>query len=211
MAVNFKNLNEIQTFLENYPNSNLLIVSKKRSIEDIDQIYRLGLKLFGENKVQEASAKFKNYQHIDKIKLHLIGPLQSNKVAQALGLFDVIQSLDRKKIIQEILKEKKKNGNFKTKEFYIQLNIGKEKQKSGVSIEDIDSFYAYCLESQINIKGLMCIPPNNISPELFFDKMVIIRNKLDKKLLLSMGMSGDYIKALERGSDMIRVGSKIFS
>lgn len=211
MAVNFKNLNEIQTFLENYPNSNLLIVSKNRSIEDIDQIYRLGLKLFGENKVQEASAKFKNYQHIDKIKLHLIGPLQSNKVAQALGLFDVIQSLDRKKIIQEILKEKKKNGNFKTKEFYIQLNIGKEKQKSGVSIEDIDSFYAYCLESQINIKGLMCIPPNNISPELFFDKMVIIRNKLDKKLLLSMGMSGDYIKALERGSDMIRVGSKIFS
>ena len=211
MAVNFKNLNEIQTFLGNYPKSNLLIVSKNRSIEDIDQIYRLGLKHFGENKVQEAFAKFKNYQHIDKINLHLIGPLQSNKVAQALGLFDVIQSLDRKKIIQEILKEKKKNGNFKTKEFYIQLNIGMENQKSGVSLEDIDSFYAYCLESQINIKGLMCIPPNNISPEPFFDKMVIIRNKLDKKLLLSMGMSGDYIKALERGSDMIRVGSKIFS
>ena len=210
MSVNIKNLTEIKSLLNNYPKSNLLVVSKNRSIEDVDQIYRYGQSLFGENRVQEAFLKFNNYPNIEKIKLHLIGPLQSNKVAQALNLFDVIQSIDRKKIVHEIVKERNKNPNIKTKEFYVQLNIGKEQQKSGVSPEEIESFYSYCLQSYVNIKGLMCIPPNHIAPEPFFDQMMMIRDKLDKKLLLSMGMSGDYKSALDRGSDMIRIGSKIF-
>jgi len=210
LPVNFQNYNEIKASLAHYPNSNLLVVSKNRKIDDIDVIYNSGTTLFGENRVQEAQSKFHNYAHLNKIQLHLIGPLQTNKVPQALSLFNVIQTLDRKKLVQEIIKEKNKNPSIKTSKFYIQINIGHEKQKSGVSITDVEEFYHYCLNSNIKIEGLMCIPPNNINPEPFFNKMLSIRDSLSSSLSLSMGMSGDYREALKMGSNLIRVGSKIF-
>jgi len=210
LPINFKNLNEIKASLAHHPNSNLLVVSKNRNIDDIDSIYKTGTILFGENRVQEAQSKFQNYAHLDEIQLHLIGPLQTNKVTQALNLFNVIQTLDRKKLVQEIIKEKNKNPSIKTSKFYIQINIGHEKQKSGVSITDVEEFYHYCLNSNIKIEGLMCIPPNNINPEPFFNKMLSIRDSLSSSLSLSMGMSGDYREALKMGSNLIRVGSKIF-
>ena len=210
MPVNFQNLNEIKASLAHHPNSNLLVVSKNRNIDDIDAIYKSGSILFGENRVQEAQSKFQNYAHIDEIQLHLIGPLQTNKVTQALSLFNVIQTLDRKKLVEEIIKVKNKNRSIKTSEFYIQINIGNEEQKSGVPITELEDLYNYCLNSNIKIEGLMCIPPNNMNPEPFFDKMLSIRNSLSSSLSLSMGMSSDYREALEKGSNLIRVGSKIF-
>ncbi len=210
MPVNFQNLNEIKASLAHHPNSNLLVVSKNRNIDDIDAIYKSGSILFGENRVQEAQSKFQNYAHIDEIQLHLIGPLQTNKVTQALSLFNVIQTLDRKKLVEEIIKVKNKNPSIKTSEFYIQINIGNEEQKSGVPITELEDLYNYCLNSNINIEGLMCIPPNNMNPEPFFDKMLSIRNSLSSSLSLSMGMSSDYREALKKESNLIRVGSKIF-
>jgi len=210
LPVNFKNLNEIKASLAHHPNSNLLVVSKNRNIDDVDAVYKSGSILFGENRVQEAQSKFKNYAHVDEIQLHLIGPLQTNKVTQALSLFNVIQTLDRKKLVQEIIKEKNKNLSIKTSKFYIQINIGNEDQKSGVPITDVEEFYHYCLNSNIKIEGLMCIPPNNINPEPFFNKMLLIRDNLSSSLSLSMGMSSDYQKALKMGSNLIRIGSKIF-
>ena len=210
MPVNFQNLNEIKASLAHHPNSNLLVVSKNRNIDDIDAIYKSGSILFGENRVQEAQSKFQNYAHIDEIQLHLIGPLQTNKVTQALSLFNVIQTLDRKKLVEEIIKVKNKNRSIKTSEFYIQINIGNEEQKSGVPITELEDLYNYCLNSNIKIEGLMCIPPNNMNPDPFFDKMLSIRNSLSSSLSLSMGMSSDYREALEKGSNLIRVGSKIF-
>lgn len=210
MPVNFQNLNEIKASLAHHPNSNLLVVSKNRNIDDIDAIYKSGSILFGENRVQEAQSKFQNYAHVDDIQLHLIGPLQTNKVTQALSLFNVIQTLDRKKLVEEIIKVKNKNRSIKTSDFYIQINIGNEEQKSGVPITEVEDFYYYCLNSNIKIEGIMCIPPNNINPEPFFDKMLSIRDSLSRSLSLSMGMSSDYREALKKGSNLIRVGSKIF-
>tara|TARA_B100002019_G_C21163519_1_gene544567 strand:- start:223 stop:858 length:636 start_codon:yes stop_codon:yes gene_type:complete len=210
LPVNFQNLNEIKASLAHHPNSNLLVVSKNRNIDDIDAIYKSGSILFGENRVQEAQSKFQNYAHIDEIQLHLIGPLQTNKVTQALSLFNVIQTLDRKKLVEEIIKVKNKNRSIKTSEFYIQINIGNEEQKSGVPITELEDLYNYCLNSNIKIEGLMCIPPNNMNPEPFFDKMLSIRNSLSSSLSLSMGMSSDYREALKKESNLIRVGSKIF-
>ena len=210
MPVNFKNLNEIKASLAHHPNSNLLVVSKNRNIDDVDAVYKSGSILFGENRVQEAQSKFKNYAHVNEIQLHLIGPLQTNKVTQALSLFNVIQTLDRKKLVQEIIKEKNKNLSIKTSKFYIQINIGNEDQKSGVPIADVEEFYHYCLNSNIKIEGLMCIPPNNINPEPFFNKMLLIRDNLSSSLSLSMGMSSDYQKALKMGSNLIRIGSNFF-
>jgi len=210
LPVNFKNLNEIKASLAQHHNSNLLVVSKNRNIDDIDVIYKSGTTLFGENRVQEAVSKFQNYAHLNKIQLHLIGPLQTNKVSQALSLFNVIQTLDRKKLVQAIIKEKNKNPSIKTNKFYIQINIGNEEQKSGVPLTDVEEFYHYCLNSNIKIEGLMCIPPNNNNPEPFFNKMLSIRDSLSSSLSLSMGMSSDYQEALKMGSNLIRVGSKIF-
>ena len=198
MPVNFQNLNEIKSSLAHHRNSNLLVVSKNRNIDDIDAIYKSGSILFGENRVQEAQSKFQNYAHIDEIQLHLIGPLQTNKVTQALSLFNVIQTLDRKKLVEEIIKVKNKNRSIKTSGFYIQINIGNEEQKSGVPITEVEDFYYYCLNSNIKIEGIMCIPPNNINPEPFFDKMLSIRDSLSRSLSLSMGMSSDYRIALKR-------------
>ena len=213
MSINFNSLQSINLFLsQENKNADLLIVSKNQSLEDIETLLSQGYNKFGENRVQEAKLKF-NKQIRSKYKnleLHLIGPLQSNKVSIAVQLFDVIQTIDRKKIIDFIAFEKAK-GTIRTNQFYIQVNIGDEKQKFGVAFECIGGLYEYAQNKKLNITGLMCIPPNDLNPEKYFKKLFLIREKLNKKLKLSMGMSSDYRIAIEHNSNLIRVGSKIFS
>ena len=141
--------------------------------------------------------------------LILIGPLQSNKVKQALFLFDTIQSVDRIKLVDEIAKYK--DSKIKTSKFFIQINIGTEPQKSGVMPEDFSKLYEYCKNKNVRISGIMCIPPFDKDPKIFFKKMSLIRDKTKSNLILSMGMSSDYKIAIECGTDEIRIGSIIFS
>ena len=213
MTFNKSNLLEIEGEVKKYKNSQLLIVSKNQTQETIMELLDRGYFSFGENRVQEASNKFNeniksNYQDIN---LHLIGPLQSNKTSLALKTFDTIQTLDRKKIVKAIYNEINKLGKVRTKEFYIQVNIGKEEQKSGVMPENIFDIYHYSKNLNLNIVGLMCIPPNDENSKFYFEEMKKIKNKIDINLKLSMGMSQDYLEALQCGSNLIRVGSKIFT
>lgn len=206
--INYKSLHSIQEEVNNFPNCQLMIVTKNRPLEDVQKLINLGFFLFGENRVQEAKSKFQEIQ--SNYKLHLIGPLQSNKVKIALKTFDTIQTLNTKKLINEIDKEFNKNKIQRTKDFYIQINIGEEKQKSGVNEADLEDLFNYAKNKNLNIKGLMCIPPFSGEPSYFFKKMVKIRDQIDVNLNLSMGMSNDYIDAIKYSSNMVRIGSKIF-
>ena len=211
MTINFDIYNDINSLLLDYQNSKLLVVSKNRSKNDVEELMSRGANLFGENRVQEAMVKFTNdlYEKYN-FKLHLIGPLQSNKTEDALTVFDTIQTIDRYKLVDTISKLKNKK-KFKTESYYIQINIGEEGQKSGISLNELNNLYNYSLEKNLNIVGLMCIPPQNKDPNFYFNKMREIKSNLNDKLLLSMGMSNDYETALKCGSDLIRVGSKIFT
>ena len=166
---------------------------------------------FAENRIQEAEQKYIEIRKKYNLSLDLIGPLQTNKVKKALGLFDCIQTIDRKKLVDSIHEEIQKNKNIKTKEFFIQVNIGEENQKSGILQNDLESLYKYSLNKNLNITGLMCIPPNVKNPSHFFSKMVKLRDSLSSNLKLSMGMSNDYEYALKSKSDIIRIGSLIFN
>lgn len=211
MTINIINLQEIDQLISQKKNCSLLIVTKNQSEADIVRLINLGFHNFGENKVQEAKTKFNSLNTKYKLNLHFIGPLQTNKVKAALKLFDTIQSIDRKNLINEIAKLlKNKNYKFKTKNFYLQINIGNESQKSGVNLEDAKEIYNYCLDKGLKIHGLMCIPPVNLDPSKYFLKMNQLRDSLNKSLILSMGMSNDYATALNYNSNMIRVGSAIF-
>jgi len=207
LSINNKILEQIKNDISER-NIKLLIVTKTRSQEDIIQLIRMGYDEFAENRVQEAQKKYTDILQNKDIKLNLIGPLQSNKVKQALKLFDVIQSVDRIKIADEIIKYKDESN--KTKKFYIQINIGKEAQKNGVMPDDFEYLYKYCYDKGLKINGIMCIPPQEKDPSLFFSEMERIRNKTDKDLILSMGMSSDYKIAFEYNTNQIRIGSKIF-
>tara|TARA_B100002019_G_scaffold78225_1_gene67496 strand:- start:3126 stop:3761 length:636 start_codon:yes stop_codon:yes gene_type:complete len=210
LSINKSNLDDVQFLLNNkFPKAKLLIVTKTRSIIDIKQLIRSGISFFGENRLQEAENKFSNIENRENLSLHLIGPLQTNKVKKALMLFDCIQTIDRKKLIDEIFKYKDNIG-IRTKSFYIQVNIGAEEQKSGINKDNLQNLYNYCQIMKIQIEGLMCIPPNNVDPTPFFQKMVSLRDSIDQSLKLSMGMSNDYKIALDNGSNLIRVGSYIF-
>ena len=209
MTVNFKQLELINKTLKNFPSAKLQIVTKNRNIEIIRQLIDSGYCLFGENKVQEASEKFKGLNN-PNLDLHLIGPLQTNKVKPALKLFDTIQSIDREKLVNEIVRVKRKS-EIKTKDFFIQVNIGEEQQKSGVFPDSLESLYTHCIKQSLNIIGLMCIPPFDDNAKKYFDKLRSLRDKLNPNLKLSMGMSGDYETSLKCGSNLIRIGSKIFS
>ena len=169
----------------------------------------MGYSDFAENRVQEAQEKYIDILPNTDIKLNLIGPLQSNKVKQALKLFDTIQSVDREKIVNEVAKHL--DINSRTKNFYIQINIGEEPQKSGIMPSDFETFYQYCVNKKLKISGIMCIPPQSEDPRPFFEKMNKIRNSTNEKLILSMGMSSDYKIALDHQTDEIRIGSLIFS
>ena len=207
MSINYKALNQINADLEG-KKAKLLIVTKTRSQDDILELIKSGYRDFAENRVQEAYMKYSKITAHTKINLSLIGPLQSNKVKQALNLFDTIQSIDRSKIVDEIIKYK--DAKTKTKNFFIQINIGEEPQKSGVLPENFNEFYYYCKSKGLEISGIMCIPPLNKDPRYFFEKMLKTRKNIDDHLTLSMGMSSDYKIALDLNSNEIRVGSLIF-
>tara|TARA_B100000927_G_scaffold97669_1_gene78875 strand:+ start:549 stop:1187 length:639 start_codon:yes stop_codon:yes gene_type:complete len=193
--------------ISQYPQSDLMVVTKNQSELAVLDLINNGQRIFGENRIQEAKSKFSNISS-ELYQLHLIGPLQSNKVKMALNIFDVIQSIDRPKIVYEIVKFLPNTP--KTKEFYIQINIGKEQQKSGVAPELIQNLYDTCIDNNLNITGFMCIPPLDQPAEFYFKKMVEIKNNINPSLKLSMGMSNDYKLALELGSNLIRIGSLLF-
>lgn len=209
MSLNLNNLETVKDNLKIFPKANLLIVTKNQSIQDIKTLHSNGHRLFGENRVQEAKKKYNDLSS-ENLELHLIGPLQTNKVKQALKIFDVIQTIDRIGLIDEISSKLNTLSTIKTKEFYIQVNIGNETQKSGVDIELLADTYKYAIDKNLKIKGLMCIPPNISDPSKYFKKMLDIKNIIDQNLNLSMGMSNDYLLALKHKSNLIRVGSLIF-
>ena len=163
---------------------------------------------YGENKVQEASEKWSDIKtEYPNIKLHLIGGLQTNKVKFAIKIFDYIHSVDSEKLVKKISEEQSRQ-NKKIK-IFIQVNLGDETQKSGISKLDLGDFYKYCKNLDLNILGLMCIPPINKDPKIFFQELNLLNQKLNLKEL-SMGMSSDYISATEYHSTFLRIGSKIF-
>jgi len=162
----------------------------------------------GENKVQEAITKWTDIKLTNpNIKLHLIGKLQTNKVKFALKLFDYIHSVDTKKLAKKIADEELKQ-NKKTK-IFLQVNIGDEEQKSGINKDFLNDFYLYCKNLNLDVVGLMCIPPADDNAEKYFKEMALLTKKLDLKEL-SMGMSSDYIKAVKNSASYIRIGSNIF-
>ena len=211
MTINFKILDQIKSNLKKFDKTDLLIVSKNQTSNDVQELINQGFKIFGENRVQEASKKFGNIVEIQNIELHLIGPLQTNKVKDALILFNTIQSIDRKKLVDAIAKVSISLKNKKTNSYYIQVNIGSETQKSGVSQSDVADLYRYAIGKGLKVIGFMCIPPMGSSSEIFFKEMNVIKNKINPKLFLSMGMSNDYLVALNHKSNLIRVGSLIFN
>ena len=187
----------------------IIAVSKTFPISDVVPLINHGHLHFGENKVQEAIEKWTNIKmHNKKLKLHMIGKLQTNKVKHALMLFDYIHSLDNLKLATKISSEQKKLG--KKINIFIQVNIGNEDQKSGIAPDDISNFYNTCVkELELNIIGLMCLPPKNISSSIYFSQMKILNQKIGLHEL-SMGMSNDYMEALRCGATFVRIGSKIF-
>ena len=211
MTINFKILDQILVDLKKFDESDLLIVSKNQSEKDVQVLVKRGFKIFGENRVQEANKKFSNLENLESIELHLIGPLQTNKVKDALKLFNTIQSVDRIKLIDEILRVSKSLKQIKTNSYFIQVNIGSEAQKAGVSLNDVADLYQYAINKGLNIIGFMCIPPIRSSSEIYFKEMNSIKNRINPKLQLSMGMSNDYLDALNYNSNLIRVGSLIFN
>ena len=209
MEINYDELKKVKTNVGKYPNSSLLLVTKNRPQSLIKLLIENGHLLFGENRVQEAKEKFSNLDE-NNIELHLIGPLQTNKVKSALSIFDTIQSIDRPKLVKEISKQICSSDKLKTKNYYIQVNIGEESQKAGTSINETRDFYQYAISENLEISGLMCIPPYKEKPNNYFKKMIELRDNINPKLKLSMGMSNDYEVALSYQSDLVRVGSRIF-
>ena len=209
MSININKFEEIKTELREYPSTALMVVTKNRDIEDIKKLFDLGHTVFGENRVQEADKKFISQTFFDQISLHLIGPLQTNKTKRALEIFDTIQSVDRVKIIDMIAKNI--SPLSKTKNFFLQVNIGNEPQKAGIAPDQTLELYNYAKEKNLNIKGLMCIPPANNNPEKYFQELFDLKNILNPNLLLSMGMSGAYQLALKNKSNLIRIGSLMFN
>lgn len=204
-----KNFNLIKQEIIDKKKVKLVAVTKTFPISHILPVINEGHTDFGENKVQEAMEKWTSIkQDFPKINLHLIGKLQTNKVKFVLPLFDYIHSLDNLKLASKIAEEQIKK-KFKPK-IFIQVNIGEEPQKSGIEVSNLKNFYEKCVEEfKLNIIGLMCIPPFDKDPRPHFVKMRELSENLDLKDI-SMGMSDDYMEAIEQGSTFIRVGSKIF-
>ena len=208
--INKKNLDSINNNIKLLsPKSKLIVVTKNQSKDDIQTLINLGYRNFAENRVQEAKSKYTNLSLPNELSLDLIGPLQTNKVQDALELFDTIQTIDRKKLVDEIHKNILKKKTIKTKNFFIQINIGDEPQKSGVNLDNFDNFYNFCLTSNLKISGIMCIPPFGQASSKYFQQMKDITSNY-KELKLSMGMSNDYVLALKFNTNYIRIGSLIF-
>ena len=198
------NLDEF--IVHNYPK--IIAVSKTFKIDKILPLVEHGHIDFGENKVQEAVEKWTEIKKENlKIKLHMIGKLQTNKVKFAVKLFDYIHSVDSQKLAKKIAEEQLKLD--KRVKIFLQVNIGDESQKSGIKKNDLDKLVYYCKEIKLDLIGLMCIPPANIDPEYYFKEMQQLNKNYGFKEL-SMGMSSDYIQAAKNLSTYLRIGSSIF-
>ena len=188
--------------------SKIIAISKTFSLDKIMPLINHGHYHYGENKVQEALDKWSEIKsEKPELKLHLVGKLQTNKVKFAIKLFDFIHSVDSKKLAKKIYDEQL-NQKKKIKVF-IQVNIGNEEQKSGVLKNDLNDFYHYCKDLNLDVIGLMCIPPFNSDPNPFFQELNDLNRNLNLEEL-SMGMSSDYLKAVENYSTYLRIGSAIF-
>ena len=205
-----KNLINIQDKIKSRTNATPIIiaVSKNFGHEKILPLLQHGHQHFGENKVQECKNKWQDLKKkYENVKLHMIGKLQSNKVRDCLKYFDYIHSLDSKKLAKKIYEEQLKQN--KKPKIFIQINIGEENQKSGIKISEIDDLLSFCNSLELDIEGLMCIPPNTSNSSDYFSKMKEL--KIEHKLKnLSMGMSADYLEAIENSSNFIRIGTSIF-
>ena len=207
-----KNLIYIEDLIKSKVNHDklpkIIAVSKTFPIDSVLPLIEHGHIHYGENKVQEALDKWNDVKDQNKsIKIHLIGKLQTNKVKLALKIFDYIHSLDSEKLANKIADEQIKQG--KNPKIFIQVNIGDEEQKSGISKERLNDFYEFCRKLNLNIIGTMCIPPNDKNPKNYFSQMNIINQKLHFKEL-SMGMSKDYLEAIQNNATYVRIGSNIF-
>ena len=191
------------------PNSaQLIAVSKVQPDERVHAVLQQGHRVFGENRVQEAAGKWPGFkEEFEGVSVHLIGPLQTNKARQAMELFDAIHTVDRLKLAKTIARLAQELGHCP--ELFVQVNTGEEEQKAGVSPQDADAFIAECRGLDLRVQGLMCIPPADEEPSLHFALLAKIaeRNGLSG---LSMGMSGDFERAIALGATHVRVGSAIF-
>ena len=199
---------DLKSKIKNYQNIKIIAVSKTFPIEVIEPLIEHGHLEFGENKVQEALNKWTDIKLSNpNIKLHLIGKLQTNKVKFAIEIFDYIHSVDSKKLAKKIADEELKQ-NKKIK-IFLQINIGNEEQKSGINKDYLQDLYSYCKDLNLDVVGLMCIPPTEHKPEIFFKEMDLLAKKFNL-LELSMGMSSDYIEAAKNSATYLRIGSNIF-
>jgi len=199
---------DLKAKISNYHNIKIIAVSKTFPIESIMPLIEYEHLDFGENKVQEAIGKWTDIKLANpNIKLHLIGKLQTNKVKFALKLFDYIHSVDNKKLAKKIADEELKQS--KKIKIFLQVNIGDEEQKSGINKDYLIDFYSYCKNLNLDVVGLMCIPPADNKSENFFKEMAVLTKKLNL-LELSMGMSADYIEAAKNSATYLRIGSNIF-
>ena len=204
-------ISSIKLKLEDQINKKLpkvIAVSKTFNLDKIMPLIEYGHLDFGENKVQEALDKWSEIKlKKQNIKLHLIGKLQTNKVKHAIKIFDYIHSVDSVKLAKKIADEQlKQNKNIK---LFIQVNIGNEEQKSGVKVDQIEDLIIFSKQLNLNIIGLMCIPPANKDPDKYFKEIKLLNKRFDLAEI-SMGMSADYLKAVENSSSYLRIGSSIF-
>ena len=187
----------------------LVAVSKTKPVEEIRPVLEAGQRLFGENRVQEAAAKWPELRDdFSDVRLHLIGPLQTNKVRQAVALFDAIETVDREKLARALAKEMQQTDRWL--DCFVEVNVGEEEQKAGILPADADDFIRLCRdELKLPVRGLMCIPPAGEEPSPYFALLAKIaaRNDLAE---ISMGMSADFEVAIEFGATLVRVGTAIF-
>ena len=208
MNIIIERLNKIKSNIQN-KKTQVIAVSKTFPIENIKPLIEIGHIHFGENKVQEADSKWSNIKKINpNIQLHMIGRLQSNKAKRAVELFDYIHSLDSKKLAENL--SKFENNINKKLKYFIQVNVASEKQKAGITPNELDEFYTYCKKKlNLNIIGLMVIPPNDGNEEKYFKYLYETNSSLGLEHL-SMGMSADYLIADKYNATFLRIGSSIF-
>jgi len=212
MSIIVERFNKIKSNIEKVPSDTsrtIVAVSKTFSLDHIMPLINYGHMHYGENKVQEAEVKWLQIKNKKKdLKLHMIGKLQSNKAKKAVQIFDYIHSLDSQKLA-DILAKSQESIN-KSIKYFIQVNLGNETQKSGISYNEADAFYNYCVkEKNLNVLGLMAIPPNDNRSEEYFKSISELNASLDLKEL-SIGMSSDYMEAIKYKSTHLRIGSSIF-
>jgi hypothetical protein len=212
MNIIIERFNKIKSNISKIDNSNslkIIAISKTFSLKHIMPLIEFGHNHFGENKVQEAGAKWNQIKkEKNNLQLHMVGKLQSNKAKKAVEIFDYIHSLDSQKLADVL--SKCQNEINKSINYFIQVNIGNESQKAGIQYNEVDEFYNYCTrEKKMNIIGLMAIPPNDDNVEKYFKSLSELNSSLGLKEL-SMGMSSDYMKAINYKATYLRIGSAIF-